>query len=194
METAAETGVNAAPAAPPRAVMMSVAELAARDGVSKAAVSKKVKRLRESGLHVELDTQGRVALVHAVQYDELGNRYADPARVQAPVIRPSRESQGESLDEARRVLTWTEAERAKLKLEAEQKLYVRADALEEAASRIGEKIVETVDQLMQESDDLAAAVARDGVHGLRMALRKLALNMKTDIADALSDLMRSTQQ
>jgi enoyl-CoA hydratase/carnithine racemase len=59
---------------------------------------------------------------------------------------------------------------------------------------VSEKVVETVDQLLQSADDLAAAVAQNGVHGLRAALKKLAFEMKTDIADALVDLAKSGQQ
>jgi DNA-binding MurR/RpiR family transcriptional regulator len=192
MSTPEVTAVNGTP---PRAVMMSVTALAARDGVSKAAISKKVKRLRDSGLAVELDGQGRVALVNSVQYDELAKRYADPAKVQAPaVVRVLPEATSESYEEARRQLTWVEAERARLKLEAEQKLYVRVEDLEVAATRIGETIVETVDQLLQQSDDLAAAVAREGIHGLRNALKKLATEMKADIADAMSVLISKSTQ
>ena len=169
--------------------MMSVAELARRDQVKKSGVSRRVKQLRASGLQVELDAQGRVARVNSVQYDELRNRYGDPSKAQSPrltIDAVEREAPNESLDEARRVLTWTEAERAKLKLEAEQKLYVKVEDLEAAVDAIGEAIVEIVDRLPQCADDFAAAVARDGVAGLRTALKKMAHEWRTDIADAMS--------
>lgn len=187
MITAPETGVNGAP---PRAVMMSVGDIARRDGVSVPNVSRRVKRLVEQHqLHVERDPQGRVALVNVVQYDELKNRFGDPSKAQAPA-RPSSSvlpsEPNESLDEARRVLTWTEAERAKLKLEAEQRLYVRVEELESALGAAAEAIIDIVDRLPQASDDLAAAVARDGVAGLRNALKRMAVDYRTEIADALS--------
>jgi DNA-binding MurR/RpiR family transcriptional regulator len=191
MSTPEATAVNAAP---PRAVMLSIADLAKREGVSKAAVSRKVKRLRPNGLQVELDEQQRVALVNSVQYDQLRGRFADPSKAQAPLQRELPEPQSETYEEARRQLTWVEAERAKLKLEAEQKLYVRVEELEVAVDRVSERIVETVDQLLQAADDLSAAVARDGVHGLRAALKKLAFEMKTDIADSLAALAKGAQQ
>jgi phage terminase Nu1 subunit (DNA packaging protein) len=169
--------------------MLSVAEIARRDGVKKSGVSRRIKQLRDAGLHVELDAQGRVAKVNSVQYDELRGRYGDPSKAQAPraaIELPVPEN--ESYEEARRQLTWIDAERAKLKLEAEQGLYVKVEDLEGALLAIGEEIVGTVDRLTQTCDDLAAAVARDGVHGLRAALKKLAFEMKTDIADALSKI------
>lgn len=174
----------------PRAVMLSIAEIAVRDGVKKSGVSRRVKQLRESGLQVELDQQGRVAKVNAVQYDELRHRFGDPSKAQAPPTGPTTlpAVQSESYEEARRLLTWTEATRAQLRLEAEQGLYVKVDELEGALDTVAESIVELVDRLPQASDDLAAAVAQGGVSGLRLALRKLAAEFKTEIADALAGL------
>lgn len=170
-------------------LMLSIAALAERDGVKKSGVSRRVKQLRANGLHVELDGLGRVALVNSVQYDEMRKRYDDPSKAQAPKApAPQLEGANETYDEARRVLTWTEAERAKLKLEAEQKLYVKVEELEAAVDSIGEAIVEIVDRLPMSADDLAAAVARDGVAGLRTALKKMAHEWRTEIADAMAML------
>jgi phage terminase Nu1 subunit (DNA packaging protein) len=168
--------------------MMSIADIAKHEGVKKPGVSRRVKQLRKSGLQVELDGQGRVSAVNFAQYQELKGRYGDPSKAQAPG--PSiEEPANESLEEARRQLTWIEAERAKLKLEAEQKLYVKVEDLEFAVDRVGEAIVQTVDQLIQSADDLAAAVAQHGVHGLRSALKKLAGDMKTGMADSMRGLL-----
>jgi hypothetical protein len=52
---------------PPRAVMWTVSEIAARDGVSKQAVSKKVGALVDIGLTVERDEQGRVKKLNVVE-------------------------------------------------------------------------------------------------------------------------------
>lgn len=186
MVTAAATPVNGTT---PRVLMLSIAALAERDGVKKSGVSRRVKQLRANGLHVELDGLGRVALVNSVQYDEMRKRYDDPSKAQAPKApAPQLEGANETYDEARRVLTWTEAERAKLKLEAEQKLYVKVEELEAAVDSIGEAIVEIVDRLPMSADDLAAAVARDGVAGLRTALKKMAHEWRTEIADAMAML------
>lgn len=184
MVTPEATPVNGTP---PRAVMMSVAAIAARDGVKKSGVSRRVKQLRASGLQVELDGQGRVALINSVQYDEMRGRYGDLSKEQAPhAIAAPPEGENESYNEARRVLTWVEAERAKLKLEAEQGLYVKLDELVPALEAAGLEIVGVIDRLVQSSDDLAAAVAQGGVGGLRTALKKLVFDMKSEAADALS--------
>ena len=100
------TGVNVAP---PRAVMLSIGEIAARDGVSKPAVSRKVGQLVERhGLTVERDGQGRVARVNVAEYDHLRGRFDDPSKVQAPAapIPSATQKPGETYDEALRQRTW----------------------------------------------------------------------------------------
>jgi len=185
MLTTGETGVNASP---PRAVMMSIADLAARDGVSKPAVSRRVKQLRERGLQVELDVQGRVGSVNSVQYDELKARFADPSKAQAPAALPVPIPSGESYEEALRQKTWTEAERNRLKLREEQGRLVPVDRLADALAQAAEKIVRSVDLVLNDVDDLAAAVAKEGTAGLRMALKKITLRLKGEMADALSSI------
>lgn len=186
MLTEAANGANGSP----RAVMMTVAEIARRDGVSKPTVSLHIKRLVErSGLTVERDAQGRVASVNVAEYDHLRGFVGDPSKAQAPArSRPSGRLDlpaGESYDEALRQKTWHEAERRRIELDALKGALVRRDRLTEATLRVAADIVRTVDRIPASADDLAAAVARDGAHGLRLALKKLATSLRADIASAL---------
>ena len=181
-----QSGVNAA--APPRAVMLTIGELATREGVSAPAVSRRVKQLRERGLHVETDVQGRVTAVNSVQYDELRGRFADPSKAQAPKAAPLTAAVSESYDEALRQKTWTEAERARLRLEEEKGRLVPVDRLADALAQAGEKVVRAVDRVLMSADDIAAAVAKDGTPGVRTELKKLVHRIKVDIADALAEI------
>lgn len=187
MITTEATGVNGA-LPPTPAIMMSIAEIATRDGVSKPGVSRRVKQLRESGLQVQLDAQGRVALVDVAQYDELRQRFGDPSKAKAPAAPNAATPENASYDEARRQLTWIEARRAELKLQAEQGVYVPVQELEAAVDQLSDSLVEIVDRLPQGADDLAAALAQSGVAGLRNGLKKLAAELRTEIADALHGL------
>lgn len=168
--------------------MLSIADLAERDQVSKPAVSRRVKQLREIGLAVELDAQGRVALVNSVQYDELRAKVADPSKAQAPQMLPAPIPVEETYDEALRQKTWTEAERARLRLEEEKGQLVRVDRVADALVLAGERIVRSVDLVLNDVDDLAAAVAKEGTAGLRVALKKITFRLKGEIADALSGI------
>lgn len=168
--------------------MLSIADLATRDGVSKPAVSRRVKQLRDRGLTVELDGQGRVALVHAVQYDELKARVADPSKAQAPPMLREPIPSGETYEEALRQKTWTEAERNRLKFEEEQGKLVRVEELADALAQAGEKIARSVDLVLNDVDDLAAAVAKEGAIGLRTELKKIIHRLKGEIANALESV------
>jgi len=181
MLTAEPIGANA-----PRTVMSSIAEIARRDGVSKPTVSNKVKRLVEQhGLTVERDGQGRVAAVNVAEFDYLLNRYSDPSKAQAPARDEPVAPNNESYDEALRLKTWHEAERKRLELAQMAGELVRAAEIRDAIAASAVTIAQIVDRLPNAADDLAAAVAREGSHGLRVALKKLAVSMREEIARAL---------
>lgn len=174
--------------------MLSIGDIATRDGVSKPAVSRKVKALVEKhGLSVDRDAQGRVALVNVAEYDHLRGRFDDPSKAQAP----GRQQAGseappapasESYDEALRQKTWTEAERARLKLEEERRQLVRVAEVGDAAAKCSEDVVRVIKRLNSSADDIAAAVARDGVHGLRVLLKTITDRQCGEIADAFERL------
>jgi hypothetical protein len=195
MLTDEQTPVNAVNATP-RSVMLSIAQLATRDGVSKAAVSRKVKQLiGRQGLAVERDEQGRVAAVNSVQYDLLRGRVDDPSKAQAPQrSEPARIADApsivdnESYNEALRLKTWQDFERARFNLAKDKREYVRAAGVADAAVACGADIARIVDRLPAAADELAAAAGREGVHGVRVALKKLAARMRTEIAHTLATL------
>jgi len=195
MLTTATTAVDAgrvsdaAAGTAPRTVMWAVSQIAARDGVSKQAVSKKVKELVERhGLSVERDGQNRIAAVNVAEYDHLRGRFGDPSKAQAPRQPEATLPASESYDEALRQKTWHEAEKRRLELAEIKKQLVRADRLQDALARAGEDIVRTMDRLPNAADELAAAFAREGVHGMRVALKQIAVRMRQDVAQALTDI------
>lgn len=166
--------------------MWTVKQVADRDGVSKQAVSKKVKDLVERhGLAVERDGQGRVVALNVAEYDHLRGRYGDPSKVQAPRQMDAPPPPSESYDEALRQKTWHEAERRRIELEEMKGRLVPVAAVENIVAESGAAIASVIDRLPSSADDLAAAVARDGSHGLRVALKKLANAMREEIAKKL---------
>lgn len=185
---ASGTSVNAPS---PRAVMLSIAAIARRDGVSRPAISRKVKQLvADHGLVVERDGQGRVAAVNVAQYDELRGRFGDPSKAQAPTRAPSAELPqslvvSETYDEALRQKTWIEAERSRMRLAQEKGELVEAAELAAALGECGGKITRVVDRLLGQCDDMAAAVGKDGVHGLRVLVKKIVFQLKSEIATEL---------
>lgn len=178
--------------------MWTVSEVAARDGVSKQAVSKKVKALADKhGLSVERNGQGHVVRLNVAEYDHLRSRFGDPSKDQRPLFDGAAgtlptgakaaepEKPNESYDEALRQKTWHEAEKRRLELAELKGDLVRVAAVVDAVVRCNEEITRIVDRLPSATDDLAAAVARDGAHGLRVELRKLATRIRDEIGDAM---------
>jgi hypothetical protein len=178
----------------PRAVMMSIAEIAKRDGISKPGISRTVKRLvSDHGLTVERDAQGRVAAVNVAEYDHLREKFGNAFRAQAPaktetppLDAPPLAKAGDSLDEAQRQKAWIDAERSRMRLAEEKRELIRVSAVVDAVGACGMEIARIIDRLPNVADDLAAAIGRDGVHGVRVLLKSLAQKIRTDIAEALS--------
>jgi biotin operon repressor len=168
------------------AVMWSVSRIAARDGISKQAVSKKVRELVGLGLTVETDGQGRVTAVNSAEYDRLRARTDDPSKAQAPADKPTRDAGPKSYDEALRQKTWYEAEKRRLELEELKGQLVRADAVADAVASCGGAIATICDRLANAADEFAAALAKGGVHALRLALKEAARQQRVDIAGALA--------
>lgn len=197
--TAATTTVDA-----PRAVMMTISQLAERDGVSKQAASKMVRRLADdNGLKVERDAQGRIAALNAAHYDMLRGRYADPSKAQAPAAAQPRRpvaslgreiADTESYDEALRQKTWHEAERRRLDLEVQKGKLVPVDDVLRAVELAAEIIGRALDKLPNSADDIAAAVSREGVHGARTLLRQQVARQRQAVADALAAMARAPAQ
>jgi DNA-binding transcriptional ArsR family regulator len=189
MLTEAANGANS----PPRAVMMSVAEIARRDGVSKPTVSVHIKRLVDRhGLTVERDGQGRVARVNVAEYDHLRGVVGDPSKAQAQrPPAPTPQPASESYDEALRQKTWHQAEQLRLQMEAFKGRLVEVEQIEVAIGAITEEIARVIDRLPNLADDIAAAVAREGAHGGRVLLRGHAAKLRQEIATALSALAKA---
>lgn len=183
----AETDLLAPIAEAHDAVMWTAQAIADRDKISKQAVTKQVRRLAdEHGLLVERDGRGRITKLNVVQYDSLRQRFGDASKTQAP--KPPAEARkpaADSRDEAMRRTAWIEAERARLSLDELTGKLVRVADIIAAVAACGEAIAEIIERLPNAADDLAAAVARDGSHGLRLALAGEAHRLRGEIASKL---------
>lgn len=172
----------------PRAVMWPIKQIAERDGISKQAVSRAVARLiAQHGLQVERDAHRHVQAVNVAQYDHLRGQFRDPTKDQRPPPRgaPPPGAGNDSFDEATRQRAWLATEREKIALAERKRELVRKDGVAEALVEAGADIARVLERGVNAVDDLAAAVARDGAHGLRVGLKKLFARMGGEIADAL---------
>jgi hypothetical protein len=175
--------------AAPRAVMWTVSQIAERDGVSKQAVSKHVGRLVESGLMVERDGAGRVSAVNVADYDRLRGIHDHPDKAQAPgriAEAPNLITAEESYDEAARRQKWIQVEKERLQLEELKAVLVRHEIVRAAEMLCGEEIAAIIRRLPNQSDEMAAAVARDGTKGARLQYKKDVHRICIEISAALA--------
>ncbi|HAU74632.1 MAG TPA: hypothetical protein DCW88_03595 [Agrobacterium sp.] len=182
-------------------VMWSIAQIAARDGVSKAAVSKTVKKLAEDRPEtpIERGSQGQVTAVSLAHYDHYRQRHVNPAKATAPLRAPDGRADGKSLtelpfrdensfDEARRQSEWLKVGREKIRHQEDCGALIRKDKTDHAVAMIGAEIQSIVKRLPNRADTIALAVSKEGVHGVRVLLRQIAIDICNDIADKLEAL------
>ena len=205
-----------------RATMLSLAELAKRDGVSKQAVSKKVQRLIASGLSVELDGRGRVSRINVAHYDALRARFDNPSKAQRPnkpekparaikpaAVAPAAPSTApgpevgqnyalqlggdESYDEALRQKTWLEAERRRYEIDLLKGRSFEGAVVRAAFDRATSLMIAAIDQGKDFGDDFATAVGRDGVRGAHAMVATLLRTLREAAARLFSEEARAFQ-
>jgi hypothetical protein len=180
--------------------MYSPGEIAARDGVSKQAVSKTLSKLLRDhdDIPVERDARNRVIKVSLAHYDHHRGFFGNAAQAQAPRGAdddgPEQPRQRESRDEALRQQAWLNLQREKLRHAEEQGSLVRADKLADALAQAGRTIQSEVNRLQNRADDIALAVSKEGTSGARMELRKIAQEINTRIADTLAVIAEASPE
>lgn len=177
-------------------VMASIAQIAARDGVSKPAVSKTVKRLLEERKEtpVERGSQGQVLGISLAHYDHYRQRHVNPAKATAPIRSVDGRSAGDappqlrsedSFEEARRQSEWLKVGREKIRHQEECGELLRKDRTSEAVAMAGAELQAVIKRLPNRADEIALAVSKEGVHGVRVLLRQVAFEIGNEMADKL---------
>ncbi|MGY6709720.1 MAG: hypothetical protein ACXIVF_15480 [Rhizobiaceae bacterium] len=181
-------------------VMVTPGDVAERDGVSKAAVTKLVRRFVEQhGLPVERDARKRIVRFSLAHYDHIRSEFSSSEKVAAarreeaaPSAKPIAGSQ--SRDEALRQEAWLKVGREKLRRQEEIGQLLRADKTRQAITVCGREIQSMVARLQNRADDMALAVGREGVHGLRVLLRQISFDLNTDIANRLEEILAGSAE
>jgi hypothetical protein len=174
----------------PAAVMQTPAEVAERDGVSKQAITKTVRKLADGkSLEVERDERGRIVRFNVAQYDFLRGKVGDPSKDQRPEQPdpPPTDSRA-GYNDAITLKTQYEAETKRLALDEQIGKLVRVEELSAAVNECGAAIAASIGQLLNATDALATAMAQSGTHGLRVELKKIENRIRREIADSLSAL------
>lgn len=184
------TGAPAVNGAPPPGVMMRVGEIAARDGVSAAAVSQKVKRLIAShGLQVTTDGRDRVTAVNVAHYDQLVGLYGDPSKAQV-----RKTTTTGTLDDARTRQAYYSSELDRLKLAQQIGKVVLRDDIEYGLEEAGDQVARAIDTITAATDELAAAYEQGGQQALRIKLKELVHQVRVLAADAIDKMVAAAPE
>ena len=65
---------------------------------------------------------------------------------------------------------------------------MRRDRLEDGHRAIGAELLSIIRRLPNRADDVALAVSKEGVHGVRVLLRQIAFEIGNQMADKLAEL------
>lgn len=176
-------------------LMATPAEVASRDGVTKQAVTKIVRRLvDEHDLPVDRDRRGRVVRFSLAHYDHYRGEFASSEKVAAArrekPAAPT-ENSSTSRDEALRQEAWLKVGREKIRRQEEIGQLIRADRTREALTICGREIQASIARLQNKADDMALAVSKEGAHGLRVLLRQISFDINTEIADRLAAIVET---
>ena len=180
-------------------VMTTSAAVAERDGITKQAVTKMVRALvKNHDLPVERDGRGRVVRFSLAHFDHHRDQFASSEKTAA--ARPSAKAaisvvaESDSRDEALRQEAWLKVTRARLQHQEELGDLIRVDRLTDGIQRCGREIQSAISRLPNHADDLAMEVSKEGAHGLRIALRKIAFELSKRVADQLEKIAETAPE
>jgi DNA-binding MarR family transcriptional regulator len=170
---------------------VSVSDLAARKGVTKQTIAEKVSKLEAGGLLETRPGKGRTKLVNLAAYDRAIGSTGDAVREMAAATKAAMQAPAAptvtdgsepvlAKEQARRLAY--QADLAKLDLDERLGKLLPIDDVEAAMVRCAEALTRSLDQMPTRADELAAAVAKDGVNGARAFLKVVARDMRALLA------------
>lgn len=179
-------------------VYKTVSELAEMEGVSKPAISKRLKKLESAGLALKKNERGHVVGVPLAHYEELTGAILNPNKVAAGREQPPKKAvnDGEpkyrgpvpgSLEEKKLEDAQLNIDRKKRQEALDMGQLVRVDKMQPALVTAGKSIQAGIARLENKADDICIA-AEKGPHAVRLKLKEFAAEINNLIAKALDDL------
>jgi len=181
---------------------VGVTALAGIKGVRKQTISERLARLQREGL-IEVRKRGKEKTVNLAEWDTVTGETTDPARLIAQ--QTSKAARGFDDNLANNVggtkeptdPTYTQELTRKAGYDADLKAIelrrLRGELREvtevlRSSETAAAALVRGIDQLPTFADDLAAAVAKSGVSGLRDALKQRAREMRKSLAATMATI------
>jgi hypothetical protein len=174
----------------------SISELARLKSVSIPAISKRVARLEATGaLQTKSGPKGS-KLVNVASFDRIARETEDGVRA----LNGRRSTSASPATQAAPILLAEQARKTKADADLKEldrderiKQLVRGDKIRDAILDAVRMHARAIDQIEGRAEEIVAA-AKGGVTGARAFLKKLARELKEDIADRATDIARQAEQ
>lgn len=172
-------------------VWISCAELAKRKGVSRQAIGKRVDQLEADG-KVLTRREGRSRLVDLASFDRAVGETGDAVKEHAAATRKETAAKvAPAMRDAQTERAQYEARLKALDLGERQGRLLPIDGehgIAQAAEQIGIVLARDLDGLVRYADEIAVAVSKEGVAGVRRILKEFAARARSQVAASLADV------
>ena len=190
-------------------VMWSPAQIAERDGITKEAVLKAVRKLvKAHDFPVGRDGRGRIARISLAHWDHYRGRFADPAKIGARKGKPAKAaaravrdapvsqgvSPGDSFEEAKRQNEWLKVDNQKMARAELAGNLVRKDKVDRGTESVILAIRARVGRLPNRADEIVAAAAVEGVSGSRRVMREIVFEMLASLESDFCEIAASAPE
>lgn len=173
-------------------VMVTLAELSRLKGVSKPAITNRIKRLEADGL-ISVTVDGRNKRVDLAAFDKAIGATGSAAHEQAAeTVKDAAAPETSAYRDAQTLKAQADARRAQL--DVAERLGNLAPikgpgGIEESMVAIGHAIVGAVDRMTGYSGELAQAARDGGEQGVRRVLRIMRDDLRRAMAEALAPMV-----
>lgn len=174
------------------AFWMSVSAIAVRKGVTKQTISERVAKLVEAGKLSTKPGKGRAKLVNLAEYDRIVGETTDLSRLQGAETKAGQDgaaTRDPTFSKHQADRAGYEAELKRLDLEERLGKLRNVEEIEAAAIKCGELVVRALDDKLLKVEQLAAAVAKDGVAGARRLVKEIIFAEREQVVKAFASLV-----
>lgn len=177
----------------PDVLWVSISELATRKGVTKQTISERVGKLVTAGKLTTKPGKGKSKLVNLAEYDRGVGEITDLSKEQGAQTKAASKLEDATgrdptfvSEQSRRA--GYEAELKRLDLEERLGRLREVDEIVAAAVMCGETIVRELELMILRADEMAGAVAKDGVSGARAVLKIMIFDARKKVEEAFAKL------
>lgn len=176
---------------------LSISEIARLKDKSRQAIAKRVAALVGRGLLDTRPGENGTKLVNLAQFDravgEVGDAIKEGAAESRAEIEAGEVPASPALRDHQARAAQYAADLKFLDLEERLGRLVPVSEVKEAGAKLGEAVVRVIERLPTFSESVASVAVKDGAHGVRVTLKEITRQLRTEIAEAMGVIAASAQ-